>query len=1152
MRKTDLLEYADRKVVVLDGGMGTGIQGFELTPDDFDGHEGCNELLVETRPDVIEQIHAGYFAVGCDAVETNTFGANGVVLAEYGLEARTEELNRKAAALARKVADRFETEEAPKFVIGSVGPGTKLPSLGHATFDELREAFLPQMLGLVSGGADAICIETCQDLLQVKAAIDAAREAFRKTGVELPLQVSVTIESTGTMLLGSDVQAAISTLKPLCIDVLGLNCATGPAEMKRHVEHLSLHGPARLMAMPNAGLPVNVDGEIVYTLTPDEFADWVEGFVRENGVGIVGGCCGTTPEHLAALVKRVENLAAPTRTNPKPETRNPNRPENGVSSLYQAVSLRQTPPPLIIGERTNANGSKVFRKHLLADDFDGMLAVAREQEKGGAHVLDVSVAYVGRDEKADVERFIPMLARNIRLPLVLDSTDPDVLTTGLKKHGGRCVINSINLEDGRERLDQVATLAARFGAAVIALTIDEDGMAMTADRKLEVAERIFDICTNEHGLAPSDLIFDMLTFTVASGDESTRNAAVETLDAISRFKAAHPECHTVLGVSNVSFGLRPPARRVLNSVFLQQAVEAGLDQAIVNAKGIVSTHSIDDGVKNAALKLLNNDRSGGDPLHAYMALFADAKTAAAAGPAADDQPPAGRLHDMVVDGVGKGVEEVLDLVLGEGKKPVDIINQILIVAMKRVGELFGAGEMQLPFVLQAAEVMKRSVTHLEQFMDQADVADRGVLVLATVRGDVHDIGKNLVDIIVSNNGFSVVNLGIKVPVEEMIRAAEEHNATAIGMSGLLVKSTVFMKENLEEIKRRGLDVPVLLGGAALTRKFVEEDLRKVYGPDVHYCADAFAGLHEMNRIEEGANPSPARAGVAGAEAKEAGKKSAPAPDAPLPDIDYSMEVPRPPFLGVRPIFKVPRSEIFSNLNELTLFRGQWRYRRGKMSREEYDAFVEREVRPLLDDMKADSIRQGFIRPEAIYGYFNAFSRGNDVVILDEGQNELATLSFPRRSSAPRYCIADFIRPEGSGEPDVLGMFVVTIGKFAQRRTADLYALNRYKDYLHFHGLAVETAETVAEWLHTRMRGELGIHHDDQQGDQAVARQGYRGSRYSFGYPACPDLEQQKILFKLLDPLQIGVKLTEGCQMNPEYSVSAIVVHHPQARYFNLG
>jgi 5-methyltetrahydrofolate--homocysteine methyltransferase len=1152
-----LLTLMNERVVVFDGAMGTSIQQRDLTVDDFAGHEGLNELLVVTRPDVIRDIHASYFAAGADVVETNTFGSNRVVLAEYGMPDRAYELSRTAAELAVGVARDVATPARPRFVCGSIGPGTKLPTVGHIGFRELRAAFEPQAEGLLDGGVDLVIIETCQDLLQAKAAWDAVQRACQSRGRAVPVIISVTIEATGTMLIGADVGAAMAALRPLRPAAIGLNCATGPDAMKRHVQALSQLGPAHISAMPNAGLPKNVDGQIVYPMGPAAFADWVEGFVREEGVGIVGGCCGTTPEHIAELVRRVGDLrSGPRRVEPRAE----------VASLYQAVSLHQVPAPLLVGERLNANGSKEFRDRLLAEDLPGMLAVAREQEKGGAHVLDVCVAYVGRDERADMDRLVPELARMARLPLMLDSTDPQVLEAALERIGGRPVINSINLEDGRPRLDAIVDLAKRFGAALVALTIDEEGMARGVERKLAVAERIFDIVVGEHGLAPQDLVFDLLTFTVASGDPDMRRAAADTLDAIAELKRRHPDVQTILGVSNVSFGLKPAARRVLNSVFLALAVERGLDAAIVNARGILPLHRIEPELRDVCTRLLLADWSLGDPLAELLQAFAEGRVERERAPEEDTRTDREKLRDRIVDGEKQGVPALLDRLLADGHAPLALINETLIPAMKIVGDLFGSGQMQLPFVLQSAEVMKSAVAHLEPHLASADRSDRGTIVLATVKGDVHDIGKNLVDIILSNNGFRVINLGIKVTIEELLRAAAEHRAQAIGMSGLLVKSTIVMRENLQ-------------GGAALTREYVERTLRGEYGPDVHYGEDAFEGLRLLTAICGEQPPAPAAAATDSdpllrprAESDRAISLDTPRPapgprvyradelddggdDLEAPAVDHGLAVPTPPFLGARVLADIPLGEVYALLNETTLFRGQWRYRRGTLSREDYAALIEHEVRPILAEWKERARAERLLVPRAVYGYWRCHAEGRTLAVHDPADDDsphprvIARFPFPRRRTAPHWCISDFFRP--GPEPDLVGLLVVTVGPRATEFARERFAADAYRDYLHVHGLSVEAAEATAEWVHRRMRQELGIADEDRDGEQAMVRQGYRGSRYSFGYPACPDLALQRPLFELLGPERVDVRLTEGDQMDPEQSVSAIVVHHPQAKYFTL-
>jgi 5-methyltetrahydrofolate--homocysteine methyltransferase len=1142
---SDVLSLWREKVVIFDGAMGTALQEFELSIDDYAGHEGCPEILCSSRPEVMRRVHAGYLEAGCDIIETNTFGGNRIVLAEYGLADRARELACCAAALAREMADDYSRPGKPRFVAGSMGPGTRLPSLGQVSFRELQAAFEPLAVGLIEGGADLLMIETCQDPLQLKAAIFAARAAMRALGRKLPILASITVETTGAMLVGTELAAAAAIARALDVDVLGLNCATGPREMRRFVKQLAEVGPERLSVLPNAGLPENANGEIRYPMGPEEFARLTAQFVSEYQVGAVGGCCGTTAAHIRELVRAVEQLPPPRR---KPRT------IPAVTSLYRAVSLRQTPPPLIVGERTNANGSKRFRQHLLAEDLDGQVAVAREQAEGGAHVLDLSVAYVGRDEQRDMARLVPLLATQVDIPLMIDSTNPEVIRTALELHGGRCIVNSINLEDGRQRLDQIATLAKEHGAALIALTIDEQGMARSVEHKLAVAERIYRICTEEHGLRPEDLIVDMLTFTVASGDEDSRRAAVNTLEAIRRFKTRFPRAHTILGVSNVSFGLKQIGRRILNSVFLALAVEAGLDMAIVNARGILPLARIDPDDAAAAKALLLDDRTNDpDPLMAFIRRFQNRKPSGPSPNGNHSKPPDQRLTAAVLGGRKSEIEHLIKTLL-QTTPPLEIINTILIPAMRQVGELFAAGKMQLPFVLQSAEVMKSAVKLIEPHLDHADSASQGTLVLATVRGDVHDIGKNLVDIILSNNGFRVINLGIRVSLEEMLAAAHRHHADAIGMSGLLVKSTIIMKENLEEMARRGETIPVLLGGAALNRKYVEEDLRTVYAPGVHYGADAFEGLRLMQqltaRTHANDKPTPTR------ESKPPVIRTTPPPPDPAwprPPIDHNSPPPQPPAWETRIQQEITIETITPFLNRTALIRGRWRYRRGKQNRQEFDEQLAREIEPLLQELLQRCTKEKLIQPATIHGYWPCRSQGETLIILDrQNRQPLHKLTFPRRRKPPHWCIADFFRPlDYPGPDDVIALFACTVGPRALEEAQRLFQMDRYRDYLHLHGLAVEMAEATAEWLHLQIRKELGIAEKTSLDESALASQKYRGARYSFGYPACPDLSGQRTLFQLLHPERIGIQLTETDLMTPEASVSAIVVHHPQARYFTL-
>ncbi len=1142
------LDITKERVLIFDGAMGTVLQTKGLTPDDFEGLDGCNEVLVRTRPRVIQGIHEAYLRAGADVVETDSFGANPIVLGEYGIADQTYDLARRAAEVAVEVARDMSTPDRPRFVCGSVGPGTKLPTLGHISYQDLRAAFVPQMEGLLDGGVDIVIIETSQDLLQVRAALAALRAASRARGRQVPVIVSLTIERNGTMLVGSDLATALAVLAPLEPDVIGLNCATGPDDMKPHVASLGRNGPELVSVLPNAGIPRNEGGELVYPMGPEAFARWIHGFVVEDRVPIVGGCCGTTPEHIERIVELVRDLPAPSR--------GPYRPEPSVASLYQAVTMRQDPPPLVVGERTNVTGSKAFRKTLLAGDLDGMIDVAREQERSGAHMLDVSVAYAGRDEVADLSALVPRLAREVRLPLVIDSTDPDAVAAALSAHPGRCVVNSINLEAGRERLDRLVEVGREHGAAYVVLAIDEQGMARTASRKVEVAERILRLCQEDHGLTLDDLVFDMLTFTVASGDEESRRAALETLEALETFQRLHPGAHTILGVSNVSYGLKPELRKALNGVFLSMAVERGLTMAIVNARQIVPLNRIDERVRDLCTRVLLDDRSHGDPLQALLELYE--KGGVSLQEAAERRralPPRERLARMVVEGASRGLTDTLDELLAQGVPALHVVDSILIPAMQEVGELFASGQMQLPFVLRSAEVMKAAVAHLEPMLESGARASRGKVVLATVQGDVHDIGKNLVDIILSNNGYEVINLGIKVPLDDMLLAVQEHGADALGMSGLLVKSTRVMRDNLEEMARRGLALPVLLGGAALNRRFVEQDLAAVYGDRVHYCRDAFdairvldglAGARETadskmgpvilvsDRARRPASSPEGGGGGAGARPGEDEKKpgSEPAWGSPGP-----AEVPSPPFVGTKVIPHIPVAELWPLLDEKGLFSGRWRYRRGKRSREEHRELLDREVRPVLEALRP--VAEELTDAAAVVGYLPCHRDGSDLVITPPSGAPVR-LGLPVRRRAPEIGLAHYFREEPGA--DVVGLFVVTVGPRLQERIRELFDSDRYQDYLHLHGLSVELAEAAAEWVHRRMRTELGL----------MAREpGRRGLRYSPGYPACPDLALQTRLFELLEPERIRVTLTEGYQMVPEQSVSALVVHHPEARYFSV-
>ncbi len=1129
------------------GPIGSTILSLKPTPEDYGGLDGCNEYLVVSKPELVAGIQRSFYAAGCDAVDSVTFGANRVVFAEYGIEHRVREINRLAAEELGRVRDEFSTPEWPRYSLGTIGPGTKLPSLGHIDYDDLVESYREQALGLIEGGIDVLKVETCQDLLQTKAALGAIEDAFAETGARLPVIASVTIETTGTMLLGSDIACALTTLEALdTVDVIGINCATGPEQMVEHVRHLAQHSRRPVFIGPNAGLPEIRDGETCYPLTPEEFARYQGIFVTEMGTSIAAGCCGTTPEHFEAAIEAVGRP----RPKPRPETI-----EAACSSLYTSVPFEQDTSFLVVGERMNATGSRAFRDLLLEEDTEGVVALARQQAAEGAHVLDLMVDYVGREGAPDVERFARELRTQATLPLVFDSTEVPVVETALKLYGGKPVVNSINLEDGERKITQLLPLIKRFGAAAVALVIDEEGQARTVDWKLRVAHRIHDLAVGRYGMEPGDLLFDMLTFPLGGGQEDLRGDAMATLEAIRRVKAELPGTHTILGVSNVSFGLKPAARRVLNSVFLAEAVEAGLDAAIVNARQIRPLSRIPEAQLEAARDLIHDRRREDyDPLIHFLSLFEDVEAAPKRAEEQASLPVEERLKQRIIDGDRRGLEGDLDEALGE-MEALTIINEHLLDGMKVVGELFGSGKMQLPFVLQSAETMKAAVSHLEPHMERVEGSGKGRIVLATVRGDVHDIGKNLVDIILSNNGYTVDNLGIKQPIATIIEKALEVEADAIGLSGLLVKSTVVMREDLEELNARGLSrFPVLLGGAALNRRYVEHDLRAVYEGDVYYCQDAFEGLDTLGRVVAGEGPEPARTAPseapaarmeAAAGAGEAAVRSAVARDVP---------VPQPPFWGSRVVRGIPLRDVFPYVNETALFRAQWGYQRGDRGEAEYEAFLEEEVRPVFRRWQERAIGEGLLTPQVVYGYFKCRAEGNDLLVWPEVEGEAPAgepvrFGFPRQGGGRRLCIADFFRDGESGEYDTVAFQLATVGPRATELAQELFESDEYREYLHFHGFGVESAEALAEFWHKRVREELGIAGQDATDIRELFRQGYQGSRYSFGYPACPDLEQQVGIAELLRPERVGAELGETFQWHPEQTTSAIVVHHPEARYF---
>jgi len=1160
-------------VLVYDGAMGTSVQKHNLAAEDFWGKEGCNELLALSRPDVIRAIHASFLEAGCDVIETDSFGSSSIVLAEYDLQERARELNVASARLAREVADEYSTPGQPRFVAGSIGPTTKLPSLGHIGYDQMAAAYREQAEALIEGGVDVLLIETCQDLLQAKIALAACQDAIRDAGEgkipstgrwprRVALQVQVTLEATGTMLLGSEVGAALAVLESFQPDAIGLNCATGPAEMNDAVRFLCQNSTVPVSVQPNAGLPQNEGGHAVYKLTPAELAAYHRRFVSEYGVRIVGGCCGTTPEHLRAVVEAVRGIE------PAPRSV---KPQSVAASAYSALLLEADAQPIVIAEEMNTTTRlDTFRNMVRAQDYDGILSMANRLVGEGSQMLDLCCAIVGEDEMGYMNAVLEKIATRVHAPILVDSTEANVIEEALKRIPGKPVINSINLEDGEKRTSLVLPMARRYGAAVIALTIDEQGMALTADRKVAIAHRIHDLAVNKYGLRPEDLIFDALTLPISTGQEEYRSAAIETLEAVRRIKQELPRCRTVLGVSNISFGLNAYARRVLNSVFLKEAVDRGLDAAIVNYSKIYPLYKIPEIEVELARKLIFQDSSGtgSEPLQAYMAHF----TSLGKGSVKEDEIAAEsltteeKLKQLIVRGertisLGErkqSLEEALESALAT-YSPLDLINTVLLDGMKTVGDLFGARKMQLPSVLDSAAVMKAAVAYLEPKMEKRDGGGKGTMVLATVKGDVHDIGKNLVDIILSNNGYRVVNLGIKQPSGAIIEAAREHAADAIGLSGLLVKSTLEMKYVLQDLQRLGMSVPVVCGGAALTRKYVEDDLRREYSGPVFYADDAFAGLHAMADLTSD--------DAAVREARETEGKTVNAfvkreisteeltlvqltAEGRSPVVERVAAVPKPAFWGARVFKDYTLDEVFPYLNETALFKNQWQLKTAAQG--EYLRLVEEKYRPILRELEAEVKAAGWFEPKSIIGFYPCAGDRDDLIVFDpeDPERELERIAFPRQAQGRRLSIADFFEPLGAAQRDVVGFSIVTIGSEASRQTAHLFEAGDFTKYLYLHGLSVETAEALAELAHKQAREFLGIAGEDSPLAADLFHQKYRGSRYSFGYPACPNLEDQAKIFRLLKPEEnIGVRLTEGFHLEPEQSTNAVIVHHPQAKYF---
>ncbi|MFN3447758.1 MAG: methionine synthase [Roseococcus sp.] len=1164
MSRPHLLEVLRERVLLCDGGMGARVQAMDLdVARDFWDKENCTEVLNLSRPDIVREIHRSYFEAGADMVLTNTFGGSPVTLEEFELGHRAFEINKLAVGLAREAAESF-ADGRHRWVVGDIGPGTKLPSLGHISYDALEAALTEQCRGLIAGGADALLTETNQDTLYIKAAVNADKAEKAETKSDIPLFGRGMVETTGTLLVGPDISAAATVVHALDVPLLGLNCATGPQEMAEHIRWLSQNWPGLLSVQPNAGLPELVDGRTHYPLSPEEMAVWMERFVVEDGFNLIGGCCGTSTPHIAALDAVLRRLAGGA-ARPAPVRRRFHWVPS-VASLYSAVALRQENSYFSIGERCNANGSKAWRERQAAHDWDGCLAIGREQVAEGSNSLDICTAFVGRDEMAEMCEVVKRFTASVNSPLVIDSTETPVIEAALKLHGGKPIINSINFEEGEGAAHDRMVLARKFGAAVIALTIDEQGMAKTAEDKLRIARRLVDFACNRHGLPQSDLLIDPLTFTIATGNEDDRKLGLWTLEGIRMIREEFPDIQIILGLSNISFGLNPAARHVLNSVFLDHAVKAGMTGAIVHVSKIKPLHQIPpEEVQVMEDLIFDRRREGYDPLQKVLEMFAGRKAADAAAKKKAETVEE-RLKDRIVDGDRKGLEEELADALAKGLTPLAIINDILLDGMKVVGDLFGAGKMQLPFVLQSAETMKAAVAYLEPFMERVEGQEKGVIVLGTVKGDVHDIGKNLVDIILTNNGYKVINLGIKVPLADILAAAREHKAHAIGMSGLLVKSTVVMRENLEEMSRQGIELPVLLGGAALTRNYVEEDCVKAYACGrVAYARDAFDGLHLMDKVMGNdfdgylAAIQARRSGKARNEKRVLGQAD-PRGFAPV-DLAYAqarrrrltagLPVPVPPFWGPRVMEAAPKA-LVPFLNERSLYQFQWGFRKAGRSLEDFLGWAKQELRPVLKRMLALTEEQQILKPQAIYGYWKCAGQGNDLILFEEdGVTEAARFHMPRQPKEDGECIADFVRDVDDAERDVIGLQVVTVGQKASDMAREWFEENRYQDYLYLHGLSVEMAEALAEYVHKRIRAELGFASEDERDIEKMLSQGYRGGRYSFGYPACPRLEDQEPLLKLLGAERIGVSLSDEWQLHPEQSTSAIVLHHPRAKYFTV-
>lgn len=1148
----------DNKVLIIDGAMGTQLQIADIKKEQwiYEGEdlEGCNELLNETAPDVLRTIHDNYAKAGANLITTNTFGTMPWVLDEYDIGHRAYELSRLGAQLVKESCSKYASEEEPRFVLGSIGPGTKLPSLGHIKYDEMYEGYKVVARGLSDGGCDIFLLETCQDPLQIKAALHALQDE----APHIPIMVSVTIELTGTMLIGTDAMTIAAIMEPFNILSLGFNCGTGPKQVHKHVKTLSEVCKFPISVHANAGLPQNKGGVSYYPMGPNEFTQLQKEFLEINGVSFLGGCCGTTPEHIEALANEVRSLK-------------PKKPcgflKASLASLFNTVPLKQDPAPLLIGERSNATGSKAFRELLKENNYEGTLSVGQQQVRAGAHIIDVSVGFAGRDEREDMDKVVELYSQKISLPLMPDSTQILALEAALKQIGGRPIINSVNLEDGEEKFDAVCQLAKKFGAALVCLVIDEVGMAKTKGDKLRIAERIYDLCVNRHGFNPEDLVFDMLTFTIGSGDDEYRTAGIETLEAIREFQILHPEVGTTLGLSNISFGLDIKARIYLNSLYLDHCVKAGLTSAIVNVKHILPLNKITDEDRKACDDLIFNNQEDGDPLFKFIDHFSNVE---AQEDQSDDEyqklSSLEKVKKLLLDGDKERMIPLVDEVRLE-VKPEIIVNEWLIDGMKIIGELFGSGQMQLPFVLQSAETMKATVDFLNPYLPKEEKASETVLVLGTVKGDVHDVGKNLVDIILSNNGFKVINIGIKADINDFIIAVKEHKAQAIGMSGLLVKSTAVMKENLEELKKQGMDIPVLLGGAALTKSFINDFCRPLYDGPIFYCRDAFDGVVSMQRIESGDANNTALAADLTSDEMVVKKEEEAVVIPPYEEIVLPEATPFtfPPLWG-----RVAQSQallnkdlIFNWINHRVLFRQRWGYKKGKMKPAQFIEHEEEVVKPLYEKLKEEFFEKDIYDPIAIYAYFPCVSHDNKLYIFDESNafhskeeakqlpsldKAIKVFEFPRQKRAPHRCLADFF---ANDRLDVVGFSLASSGLKLTPYENELYKNSEFSKYHQIHGLGVELAEALAEVIHKQVRLDLDIVPKEGHTLNDVQMKQYVGCRYSPGYAACPDLEMSKDIFDLLKPEEFGITLSETFQMDPEQSTCAIIVPHHKANYYNI-